>query len=192
MQFLTNFGDADVLLPVAAVMFLWLLRLAGRKQALMWGLAVLAAGGGTALLKICIFACGSPIATLESPSGHASMSTLVYGGIALVAGTEGEVWPRVAAGAAGAALVAAIALSRVLLGAHSASEVVVGLAIGALALGIFAYSYLGGRAIGRRVWLLLAAAAVVAALLHGHPSRLEPLWHEIAVYLSATTGFCRA
>ncbi len=190
MQSLTNFGDAAVLLPVAAVMFLWLFSMVGRRQALMWGLALLVAGGGTALLKIFFFACGSPGAALESPSGHASMSTLVYGGLALVAGSESEAWPRVAAGAAGAALVVAIALSRVALGTHSVSEVAVGLVIGAAALGIFAHSYLAGRPVGRHVWPLFVAAAILAALLHGSSAGLEPVWHQIAAYLGATTGLC--
>jgi membrane-associated phospholipid phosphatase len=192
MRFITNFGDAAVLLPVAAAMFVWLLIEVGRRQALMWGLAFLVAGGGIALLKIGIFACGSPGGALESPSGHTSLSTLVYGGIALVAGSESEARARPAVGAAGALLIAAIALSRIILGVHSASEVAVGLVTGAVALGVFAHSYLGGRAVGRGAWLLVIGAATIAALMHGHPAKLEPMWHEIAAYLRLHTGLCRA
>jgi membrane-associated phospholipid phosphatase len=192
MRFLTNFGDAAVLAPLAAAVLFWLFGIAGRRLAIVWGEALLLAAGSTALLKILLFACGSPGAALESPSGHASMSTLVYGGLALIVGSESAAWPRLAAGAAGAAAVVAIALTRLLVGGHSLSEVAVGLAIGGAALLFFARSYLAERHDGRQIWPLLAAAAILALALHGHISALEPVWHRVALYLGDATGFCRA
>lgn len=192
MQFLTNFGDEAVLLPLAAATLLWLSRIVGRRSAIMWCGAFLVAGGGTAILKIYLSACATPIDTLGSPSGHTSMSTFVYGGIALIAGAELEAWPRVAAGAAGAALVAAVALSRVMLGAHSPADVAAGLVIGGTALALFAWTYLQHRGVERQVWPLLAGAALVALALHGHHAQFEPLWRALGSYMRDSAGLCRA
>jgi membrane-associated phospholipid phosphatase len=192
MQFITNFGDAAVLVPLAAATLLWLSRIVGRRSALMWCGAWLVAGGATALLKVYLSACGTPFGTLDSPSGHTSMSTFVYGGLAVIAGTETESWTRIAAAATGTALVAAVALSRVMLGAHSPVEVAVGLAIGGAALALFARTYLQQRGAERQIWPLLAGAALVALALYGHHARLEPLWRTLAAHLRDATGLCRA
>ena len=194
MRYLTNLGDAAVVLPVAALILLWLLDLAGQRIAVLWCCALLVAGGGTALLKIYVDACSAPVPGLDSPSGHTGMSTLVYGGLALMIGTETASWRRLAVGAAGVAIVATIALSRVLLGAHDLIEVVVGLLIGSAALALFARSYVGVPAAGqRRIWPLAFATSILAAALalSNHPVQLEPLWHMIADNLRSATGFCR-
>lgn len=192
MQFLTNFGDEAVLLPLAAATLLWLARVVGRRSATMWCGAFLIAGGGTAILKIYLSACATPIDTLGSPSGHTSMSALVYGGLALIAGAETESWRRVAAGVAGAALVAAVALSRVMLGVHSPADVAAGLVIGGAALALFARTYLQQRGVERQIWPLLAGAAIVALALHGQHARFEPLWRMLAGQLREATGLCSA
>jgi membrane-associated phospholipid phosphatase len=71
------------------------------------------------------------------PSGHATMSTLVYGGLALVhrrhVPSEGTV-----AAALAALVVLAVSLSRVVLGVHYLGDVLVGLLVGAVALAGFA------------------------------------------------------
>jgi membrane-associated phospholipid phosphatase len=195
MLYLTNLGDAAVVLPVAALILLWLLDLAGQRIAVLWCCSLLVAGGGTALLKIYIDACSVPVAGLDSPSGHTGMSTFVYGGLALMIGTETASWRRLAVGAAGAALVATIALSRVLLGAHDVIEVVVGLLIGGTALALFAHFYVGvpmERA--QRIWPLAVATSVLATGLafSNHPTQLEPFWHLIADNLRTATGLCRS
>lgn len=61
------------------------------------------------------------------PSGHALGSTVVWGSVALLA----ERWDRDRRLAAAAVVVAAVALSRVLLGVHYLGDVVAGVAIGA-------------------------------------------------------------
>ena len=190
MQFVTNFGDEAVLLPLAAATLIWLWRMVGRRSALMWCGAVLICGGGTAITKIYLGACTTPIDTLDSPSGHTSMSTLVYGGLALIAGAESETWPRVAAGTAGAALVVSVALSRIALGAHSPAEVAAGLVIGGVALALFARTYVQQRGAVQRIWPLLAAATIVALALHGYHVQLEPLWRALAQAFGRT-GLCR-
>jgi hypothetical protein len=65
----TNFGDLALMLPLAAVVLLWLLVLRAKTGALWWIGAVVFCGGGTALLKVYFFAC-PPTPDLHSPGGH--------------------------------------------------------------------------------------------------------------------------
>ena len=192
MTFLTDFGDAIVVLPVAAATLAWLMRVAGLRTAALWCGALLMCGGGTALLKIYFGACAAPLESLNSPSGHASMSTLVYGSLALIVGAEAAPWQRFAAAALGAAAVAGIAISRVTLGAHSMGEVALGLVIGGATLALFARRYLEVRPAARQIGPLLAGVALLMLLLHGHTTHLEAVWHAIAAYLHNTAGLCRA
>lgn len=190
MNFVTNFGDAMVVLPVAAATLAWLTRVAGLRTAALWCGALLLCGGGTALLKIYFHACAAPLESLNSPSGHASMSTLVYGSLALIVGTEAAPWQRFATATVGAAAIVGIALSRIELGAHSMAEVALGLVIGGTTLALFARGYLEARPTVRHVWPLLATVALLLLVLHGHTAHLEAVWRAIAAYLHNTAGLC--
>src|SRR6185437_3022152 len=120
---------------------LWLVAAHSVKEAFWWLVGLLLCIGGTALLKIYFLAC--PLdGEFTNPSGHASFSTLIYGGLAVVVGAElAPGWRRAASFGAAGALVAAICLSRVILRVHSAGEVMCGLVIGLLALTAFAQGY---------------------------------------------------
>jgi hypothetical protein len=111
------------------------------------------------------------------------MSALVYGNLALIVGAEAAPWRRFAVAGMGGAAVIGIALSRVALGAHSLSEVVLGLAIGGTALAFFARSYLEVRPRARQIGPFLAAVALLMLLLHGRSAHLEDVWHDFAAYL---------
>ena len=115
MNFLTNFGDLAVLLPLSAVMLIWLLSLRPRRSVIWWLVALGLCVGLTALLKIYLFVC-QPSAELQSPSGHTSLGTLVYGAIAFVVAAECGHWRRYFVVLAGLGLIAGIGISRVALG----------------------------------------------------------------------------
>ena len=85
------------------------------------------------------------------PSGHAVAATVVYGGLALLVGGR-----RAYAG--GAAVVAVVSLSRVVLRVHYLVDVVVGIAVGSVFLAA-AYG-LGGR--GSKPGRVFALALIVA------------------------------
>ena len=123
MNFLTNFGDLTVLLPLSAVMLIWLLSLQLRSSAIWWVVALALCVCLTVLLKIYLYVC-QPSTELHSPSGHTSLSTLVYGAIAFVVAAECGHWRRYFAIVIGLGLIASIGLSRVALGAflRAASE----------------------------------------------------------------------
>jgi membrane-associated phospholipid phosphatase len=176
---LTEFGDVAVLLPLAAVMLSWLVCMRLRHGAAAWWVvAVALCAGVTAILKIFFYGC-PPASDLHSPSGHTSLSTLVYGAITWVSASEGAGLRRMMILAAGAGLILAIAISRLLLHAHSAPEVGVGLTIGGGSLALFGQRYSRCRAAG--VWLLplLVASGAVALVTHGQQLRLEGFLHMI-------------
>jgi membrane-associated phospholipid phosphatase len=178
---LTEFGDSAVLMPLAATMLGWLLLMRTPRIAMWWAVAVAICIGLTAILKVGFYGC-PPIPDLRSPSGHTSLSTLVYGGIALMTATESAGWSRLAYVGAGAGLIVAIAVSRLLLDAHTAPEVGIGLAIGISALAVFARMYLRYRP---KIWLFplfLTGGALIAAL-HGRELDAERFLHAITSYL---------
>jgi membrane-associated phospholipid phosphatase len=155
---LTDFGDLAVLIPVSAVILLWLLRNSSR-AAPQWVFALSLCIGLTALLKIAFHAC-PPADNMHSPSGHTSLSTLVYGALTLVSATA---WPglhRVLVIAGGAGLILAIGVSRLLLDAHSVAEVGLGLVIGAISLAMFSRQYL--QAPTTKMWPLLVVAGAMS------------------------------
>src|SRR6266581_2995082 len=129
MIILTDLGDLAVLLPLAGLVLLWLLTLKPRSAAAWWLTAIVLCVGLTGLSKVYFFAC-PPGRDLVSPSGHTSFGMLVYGAIAMIVAAEGSNWLRGATLGAGTALIAGIAGSRLILGAHSLAEIALGMAIG--------------------------------------------------------------
>ena len=188
MKFLTDFGDLAVLLPLSALLAVWLMRRSLRAGA-WWLAAFMLCAGGTALLKICFVAC-SPLSELQSPSGHASLATLVYGAIGGIAALRWQGWRRAIILAATASFVLAIALSRVALGHHAPPEVVLGLVIGGGSLALFLRGYDRVPPGSFAFTPLLAASVLVAGALHGHALHAEEMLHAIssAVVAPVCTG----
>jgi membrane-associated phospholipid phosphatase len=180
---LTGFGDAALLFPLAAAILLWLVLSGATRAAAWWTFSVVVCAGVTAILKVFFWGC-PPISDLHSPSGHTSLSTLVYGATALITAVEGGAWrPRIAI-AAGLGLVLAIGVSRLLLDAHSIPEVILGWLIGGASLVLFGWRYQRLRPSNARLAPLLVGMAVLASALHGSELRAEELLHRI-------TGFFR-
>ena len=182
---LTGFGDSALLLPLAVAISLSLLASRAFGAALWWTAAALICGGLTAVLKIFFWGC-PPLSDLHSPSGHTSLSTLVYGAIALIIACEGGYWRRLLPAAFGAGLVLAIAVSRLMLDAHSVPEVVLGWLIGGACLLLFARGYRRLRPQGAPLAPLLVGVAALIVLLHGSQLRAEELLHRITGYLRIT------
>jgi len=179
---LTQFGDLAVLLPLAAVMLLWLLFMRHSRDAAWWAIAVVLCAGSTAVLKIFFYAC-PPAPELHTPSGHTSLSILVYGAMALVSASETAGLRRLMTISGAAGFILAIAASRLLLNVHSTAEVSVGLLIGSAALALFGQSYMRRRA--PKVWLspLLVTGAAVILVLHGRELNAEESLRVASVYL---------
>lgn len=93
------------------------------------------------------------------PSGHATGSTIIYGGLALLADVGTRRQRAVAAGT----VVGLVALSRVVIGVHYAADVVAGIVLGAAYLA--AVYLLGDRGTRPAAAFGVAALAAGAALL---------------------------
>ncbi len=188
MRTLTDFGDLAVLLPLTAVILIWLVSAASARDGVRWFIAVLLCAGGIALLKVYFFAC--PVSSeLASPSGHAGFSTLVFGTLAVVVAAKLKTgwWQMAVAGGAGA-LVVSIAISRFTLGAHSPLEVILGMIVGLAALGVFALGYLRGPRATGSLTPFLVAVVVVLAVLHGQELHADELLHAISLYVHGVTA----
>jgi len=132
---LTDLGDLAVLLPLSAVVLVWLLLWPRWDAAGWWILSVAFCVAATEILKIYYKA--FPETFFSNPSGHASLSVLVYGAIVVLISTWAGYWQKIVMVSGGIALAIGIAVSRVLIGAHSVIEIVMGLIIGAVSLAIF-------------------------------------------------------
>jgi membrane-associated phospholipid phosphatase len=179
MGALTDFGDAAVVLPLSVIILGWLLTHSSSRVAGSWVLAAGLCAVLTTLLKVYLYAC-SLAPGLVSPSGHSSLSVLVYGAIVVVIAAEQRAGLRAALVVAGAIWIAAIAGSRIWLNAHSLPEVAIGVVIGSAALALFAARYLRFRDEGRRLRPLILCIIVITATLHGQEIRVEALLQAIS------------
>ena len=183
----TGFGDTAVLMPLAAAMLLWFLVMRCPRGAAWWAIIFAFCAGMTALLKVSFYGC-PPTHDLHSPSGHTSLSTLVYGAMTLVTANETRGVRRIMAISGGTGFILAIAVSRLLLHAHSAAEVGAGLIIGTSALALFGLRY--PRYQAKEMWLfpLFVACGALVTVLHGRELRAEEFLREMAGYLRIHCG----
>ena len=173
---ISRLGAAGTLLPTAVLAALCLRREGQAPSARLWLVLLLLAALATLASKLAFFAWGVGSARFDftGVSGHALLATAilpVLGNGLLV----GERQPVSAPGVAlGALLAAAVGVSRVVLGAHSWSEVVAAWAMGA-AVSVAALATLrrppARRALASRLaplLLLLALATAVPSYLPTH------------------------
>lgn len=178
----TQFGDVAVLMPLASIILIWLLLIRSYRSAGWWAISVVLCSIAIFVLKLVFYQC-APIPQLHSPSGHTSLSTLIYGAITLVTVAETKGFLQKVMLCAGVGLILAIAASRLFLNVHTLAEVGVGLAIGAATLVLFCRSYrqLGGETV--QVILLIAASATLIVVLHGRVFDAQTIVQNIAIYL---------
>ena len=170
-RFLTDAGDSGVLLPLALVGVITLWFFHSRRLAWLLLRSVLLAGAVITILKVLFLSCGAHWAAgLNSPSGHACLSAVVYGTLATLISAGRPRAVRVAIHAVAIAFVAVVAVSRVALGVHTWLEVVVGLSVGLIAQIWFAWSY--ARMEPLRLDLRIFGVTLVATLLVAFGIRL--------------------
>lgn len=186
---ITDFGDLAVLLPLAAVVTVWLIAVRQRRAAMWWVAAVGLCMGSTAVLKVYFYVC-PPLPDLHNPSGHTSLSTLVYGALTLAIATVVQGWRRIAIGVSGAGFIAAIGISRVLIHDHSRLEVVVGSVIGVGALAFFARQFWPRRPHEPQLQPMLIACIAIMVMLNGQELRAEAIFHAIGLYLNHAGMSC--
>lgn len=184
---LTRLGEAQILLPAAALSILALVhQRQGRPLAGRWLATLAAAVALTAASKVAFIGWGIGWSALDFTgiSGHAMFAAAVY---PLLLGTLAPATSRVApwlAIAAGAALALLVGASRVTVHAHSWSEVVAGLTLGG-AVGVI--SLMRGHLTECRIklWVPLATAAWLLVMpVHAPASNSHALVTRMALALS--------
>jgi membrane-associated phospholipid phosphatase len=185
IRFFTDFADQDVLFPLALLIAACLLFAGWKRGAAAWFGTFCGVYAITTLLKLGFAACGSP--PLTSPSGHTMAGTFIYGGIVLMIFREATRPAMVAA----CLITILIGVSRVVLGAHTIPEVVLGGFIGLSALVVL--NRLAGPPPARwdRRRFVLLAPLVMVPFVHGLRSPAEGFIHMLGRrYLGPWLG-CR-
>jgi membrane-associated phospholipid phosphatase len=178
-----------VVLPLSVVISWWLLRHHSHRVFLPWIIALGLCITVTALLKTYLYAC--PIGSdLVSPSGHTSLSTFTYGAMTLVIAAEERWILQTSVLGARTSFIFSIAGSRVLLNAHSALEVGIGVLIGIVTLALFARYYLRWRNEGTPLLMLVLPALVVITVFHGQEAGIESVLHAISHHLLLASFAC--
>lgn len=130
---LTRLGEFQILLPTMALVLLPLSRQScGRAQALRWLLALAGAALFTLASKLAFigWGVGSSRFNFTGVSGHAMFATAIYPlTFGILASQRAPLVQRLAVGA-GFCMAALVGVSRVVVGAHSESEVLAGLLLG--------------------------------------------------------------
>lgn len=190
----TELGDAAFLLPASAVVAFLLLLTRSRRAALVWASAIGLCGGLTILAKLAFHACGADLPGLgiRSPSGHTSLSATFYGCIALTIAVD-KPWPtRLGLGLITAAVLAAIAESRVWTGAHTPPEIAAGLLLGACCILWYALAA-QPNAVPALAWPLpLVLLVALGVAVHGRHFSLEGRIAHLADRLSLSRLVCPA
>lgn len=187
----TRLGEAQILLPAMAAALLWLLRAPRtRPLAAAWALSTSVAALLTLVTKVAFIGWEVGFASLDFTglSGHAMFAGAILPVVArIAAGRAPRPWPRRAV-AIGVLMVLGIALSRVVTGAHSVSESVLGMAIGLAASAVALHRTRAPDA-PTPGWLAVALAAWLLALpLAAPPSRTHDMVTELSLKLSGRSA----
>lgn len=182
MQFLTDFADQAVILPLIFASALGISLGGWKRGAVAWLVVIFAVLAVVAAAKLAVFVLGPParLPMLQSPSGHAASAPLVYGGLAyaLLPGRTG----RLAGVALGVVAGLAVAAMRVALGAHTLPDAVVGGTIGLAGLAVLCLA-LGAPPDPFRRWGALALAGATLVGFHGLRMPAEPWLRMVAAWL---------
>ncbi len=162
MNLVTDLADQAVILPVIIGVAVTVAVLGWPRGALAWVVATGAAFGLMLVLKLVFLGCGSMLGftRISSPSGHACAAALVAGGLVAMV-RDSRPW------VVSAALVAAfiIGTTRVMLGAHSTEEVILGGTVG-VAGAVVLHAIAGPRPPLRLLPIAIVVAGIVFAM-HG-------------------------
>ncbi|HBC8967949.1 TPA: phosphatase PAP2 family protein [Raoultella ornithinolytica] len=139
-QWVSFFGDSTVLLPSAAAVFMVLfLRRPSRQIAWQWGLLFGITGAIVSASKLAFMGWGIGIRELDFTgfSGHTALSTAFWPIFLWLLCTRGSIALRRTAMVMGYLLAGLVGYSRLAIHAHSPSEVIAGLLLGACGSALF-------------------------------------------------------
>ena len=189
---ITDLGDSAFLIPASLLLIAYCFYLRASRAALLWVSTLALCAGLTIAMKIAFRACGGDVPDIHvhSPCGHTSPSTTFYSCFALMIAVHEERWARLSILLTSTLLVAAIAVSRIVLQAHTVSEVIAGLLIGLCCVGWFAFRYLSCPPT-QVFWQPEGVVLIALALLtHGWHIDIEAMIGHIARLLRAIVPVC--
>jgi len=183
---ITRLGESGFLLPIGLILWFWLMVARCYRAALIWAIAF-----GSAILvvvasKVAFIGWGIGIRSIDFTgfSGHTMLAAALFPALAYAMTGGARQSLRIAAIASALLFAALIAISRVVLEAHSISEVVGGFALGALAaLCLIRYSRLGAQA-ALPAWVVLLAVLASGAISVGHRAPSHHIIVTLALKLS--------
>jgi membrane-associated phospholipid phosphatase len=186
VRYLTDFADQAVVLPLVLAIAVALAVQGWRRGAVTWLVVVGATFMATVVFKVFFLSC-PPIfgpVDIHSPSGHVAAASVVAGGLAVM-------FTRQRASIFPAAILAAvvIGLSRLVLGAHSLPEVIIGAIIGLA--GAVALTRFAGQPPRLRLAPLIAVIVIVAVLFHGLHLPAEAAIRHTALRAAQFIPVCR-
>lgn len=191
----TRLGEAQILLPAVLVVFGWTVwrAPASRACAGRWLWCIALAAGLTTVTKVAFIGYGIGSATWDFTglSGHAMFSAAILPVLMrLLTVEQGRTRVRWAVGA-GYALAVMVAVSRVMVEAHSVSEVIGGALCGGLAsaLALSSWRHLPTPRVPAPLWLGVPMAILVA--MHAAPPSQTHDWvTRLSLEISGRTEPC--
>jgi membrane-associated phospholipid phosphatase len=194
LDFVTGFGDQSVILPFAAAVAIALAASGARREALIWCGAIFIALFATLVAKVLFLPCGHliPLLGIRSPSGHTAAAIAAYAGFAMLwVKLAQDRWMRAAFISVALAGCLAIAVSRVLIGAHTTPEVLFGGLIGLASPVILAgVEPPASEPRPRPTLLLLLVPLILVLLFHGATLPIEGAIDVASMRLMAWLGLC--
>lgn len=194
-HFITNFGDSAVMLPAALTIGVWLIAGGAWRATLIW---LAAFGLGAALVigtKVAFMGWGVGIASLNftGVSGHTMLATSVTLTAVYLLSLGLPQAYRLGLMAAALLVPLTVGISRLVLNAHSPSEVLSGLLIGGLVAASFVLATRREPAPRLPPGVMVIALAVVCGLMHGHEAGAQGMIEHLSLYLSGHgTAYTRA
>jgi membrane-associated phospholipid phosphatase len=189
---ITHLGDAALLIPAAVCLVAYLGYRHFQSHALLWLTTLALCGFLTLALKVIFSACGDElrILAINSPSGHTSLSLTFYGCAAVMASVDKTRARQLAVLAAGAGLALVIALTRIVVHAHSTREVLTGLLVGGLCVAWFGKRYYALRPVALPWPAFVAGVVLLAIATHGVHWDFEWLARRVAELLRSSASIC--
>jgi len=180
------FGDTVVTLPAAAAIIAWLLIGRAWRMAFWWGLLFSLGLFIVLATKVAFIGWGIGIEALDFTgiSGHAMRASAVFPVIAYLLLQHSTARARSRGIAAGIGIGLLIGVSRLVLHAHSLSEVMSGAVLGtAIALGFIRIATAGtGLQLNR--WLVALSMCALVPTSYAEPAPTNDWVNAIALYLS--------
>ena len=167
---ITDIGDSAVLFGMVVAGCIYLLAAGCRKGVMVLIFAFIFASSLIGILKLLFMGCnGFYKTTMRSPSGHTALSVGVIGAYAMLIASQLKGWRIYIPYLFAVPLVIAIAVSRVMLGAHTVSEVALGLVAGGTTLLTVNWIVKRGEKPKKfNIAALLLTVFLIAAILHGY------------------------